>query len=98
MALGPFDRACGSAGARAGEIRPQTTRPGSEGRWPRLMAPEEEPEAEGETANRIPSQGPPHGEQQFVRNQTTLTGTRCRPSLCPCALLNQPSCRGARTS
>jgi hypothetical protein len=62
MALGTFDRACGSAETRAVEIRPQTTRPGSEHRWPGLMAPEVEAEAEGETANRIPSQGPPHGE------------------------------------
>ena len=98
MALGVISQAFGSLIALAGEIRPQTTRPGSENGGPGLMAPEVEAEAEGETANRIPSQGPPHGERQFVRNQTTLTGTRCRPNLCPCALLDQPSCRGARTS
>ena len=62
MALGPFNRACGSVGARAVKNRPQTTRPGSEGRWPGLMAPEAEAEAEGETANRIPSQPPSRTE------------------------------------
>jgi len=64
MALGPIDRACGSARATAVEIRPQTTRPGSENGRPGLMAPEVEAEAEGETANRIPSQGPSHKNTQ----------------------------------
>jgi hypothetical protein len=77
---GPNQPGIGSLGALAGEIRPQTARPATRNSAGLADDPEAEAEAEGETANRIPSQPPsrtePGGYSSVAEIRTQSSHTR----------------------